>query len=115
MNIDKNYLHDFLHDDILNMGFDEETVDVALDAFIESTEESLPKLVTAIKEENMEDIRFHAHTLKGTYANFDNENFKELSELFKEIEFAAKDKKDMESIKEYFEKIKNLTLDWLKL
>ncbi len=115
MEINKNFLKDFLHDDIINLGFDEDSIDIALEAFYESFENSFPSLLSSINSKRMEDIQFHAHALKGTFYNFQNEQFKEMSELFKNIEFAAKENKNFSTIQENFDKIKELSKNWLKI
>ena len=114
MEIKKNYLRNFLHDDIINMGFDEDSIDMAIDAFSESMYDSMPMLITALQNNNYEDIRFHAHTLKGTFANFINEKFQELASLFKKIEDSAKNGEDISSINNDFQQIKNITKEWIE-
>jgi HPt (histidine-containing phosphotransfer) domain-containing protein len=113
MEIDTSYLKEKLKDDFINLGFDEDSLDIGLDTFIESFYDSYPNLVSSIEQEDYENIRFHAHTLKGTFANFENNEFKNLSELFKKIEFMAKDKKDLEQIKILLEQVKKLSKNWL--
>jgi HPt (histidine-containing phosphotransfer) domain-containing protein len=115
METEKNYLRNFLHDDILELGFDENTVDIALDAFIESMETSMPQLLEAIKNNDNENIRFHAHTLKGTFANFKNETFRNIADLFKKMEEDAKNNTGSEHINETLAQIKKLSEKWLKI
>jgi hypothetical protein len=115
MDIDKNYLRNFLHDDIINMGFDEDSIDMAIDAFIESVEEAMPPLQDSIDSSDMENIRFYAHALKGTFANFENSLFKDISDKFKDIEFAAKENRDIDYIKERFNDVLNNSSNWLKI
>ncbi len=115
MEINIDYLRENLKNDLLNMGFDEDSLDIGLDAFYESINDSLPCLIDALNKEDFEQIRFYSHALKGTFANFENEQFKSLSELFKKIEFEAKGSQSIEMIKNYFENVKDLSSDWLKI
>ena len=115
MDINKKYLRNFLQDDIINMGFDEDSIDMAIEAFVESFEESFPELINAINSGDMENIRFHAHSLKGTFSNFQNTEFQQISEKFKEIEYAAKESKPIQYINEKFEAIKDSLALWLNI
>lgn len=57
-------------------------------SYIDDTQTVFDQLIDAIKSRDLENIRFHAHTLKGTAANIGAPSF---SDHAKQIEFAAKD------------------------
>ncbi len=57
-------------------------------SYIDDTQTVFNQLVDAIESRDLENIRFHAHTLKGTAANIGAPSF---SDHAKQIEFAVKD------------------------
>ncbi len=113
MQIDSIYLKKFIENDLLSLGFDKDSLEVGIEAFIESLNDSFPNLVKAIEEKDYENIKFFAHSLKGTFGNFENNTFIQISELLKKIESLAKESKNFELIIDYFKQIKSLSKDWL--
>ena len=73
--------------------FDLSDVEMLLDVFIETAEESLEVLDTAISTVNYSEICSASHSIKGSAANL---KLLQVSELAKELEVAANTKKEID-------------------
>ena len=92
------------------LDFDLEDVEMLLEVFLESTQESMQSLRIAIDENNLDEIFSSAHGIKGSSANLTLLN---ISAIAGEIEHAARDKEDI-NFNEKFIELKTL-LDTIKV
>ncbi len=81
--------------------FDLEDIEMLLEVFLESTKDSLSALKEAIDKDDLELIFRSAHAIKGSAANL---TLTEISNLAKEIEYSAREKKAVN----YVQKFENL-------
>jgi|GEM_PF-6136655 len=115
MLFNKDYLKNFLHDEIISLGFDEDSVDNAIDALCESVDESYPKFVEGLNEKDRFKTKFAAHSLKGTFGNFNNKDFAQLTKLFKEIELTLHNDEHFPNIDALFSEVKEIISKWSSL
>jgi len=90
------------------LDFDLEDVEMLLEVFIESTDESLAQLKESVKTNNYEDMFNAAHAIKGSAANL---TLNDISDLAKTIEINAKESNvfDYENLlEELIQKIENI-------
>jgi HPt (histidine-containing phosphotransfer) domain-containing protein len=80
-----------------------EMLDELLGIFIEQTGPALQKLTEAINANNYEEIRQHAHFIKGSAGNLRMEGIQGIA---KDIEFGAKENQDIAIIKNNTEKLR---------
>jgi HPt (histidine-containing phosphotransfer) domain-containing protein len=80
------------------LDFDLEDVEMLIEVFLESTEESLGLLKTAIQNNDLEEIFKSAHAIKGSSANLTLVN---ISNIAKEIEKDARDGNYINYIEKY--------------
>lgn len=80
--------------------FDLEDVEMLLEVFLESVQESLISLKNAIESKDFEAIFKAAHSIKGSAANL---LLKDISELAKEIELAGRKEKEIDYQTKYNE------------
>ncbi len=93
--------------------FDKEIIVEIIDLFIEEFDERMMNLKSNIEASDMEQLAFHAHSLKGVISNFVAE---EPRELAKTLEEKAKEK-DQSGLIDLYNKLYNSTsklLDELK-
>ena len=81
--------------------FDLEDIEMLLEVFLESAKDSLSALKEAIDKDDLELIFRSAHAIKGSAANL---TLTEISNLAKEIEYSAREKKAVN----YVQKFENL-------
>ncbi len=81
-----------------NLDFDLEDVEMLIEVFLESAKESLQTLKNAIDTYDIENIFKSAHAIKGSASNL---TLEKISNLAKEIEFGAMEKKDIDYQKKY--------------
>ncbi len=82
---------------------DEELIQSVLELFLHSVPEVIAKLAEAVEAENFDEIRFHAHTIKGMAANISARRIREAA-LYAE---RAAGKKDLAGVKTAAEGIEN--------
>ena len=75
---------------------DEETINELIKVAIESLEETLSKIDDILKGDNLEELGFYTHTIKGILLNA---GLDEDAESFKEIKHLAENGKTEEEIK----------------
>jgi len=91
------------------LDFDLEDVEMLLEVFIESADESMAQLQEAVLNNNYEDMFNAAHAIKGSAANL---TLYEISDLAKTIELNAKElytfdyEKTLEELKQKIDNIK---------
>jgi len=70
------------------MGVDDDTIKELVKVSIESLNEELEKIDKLLKSDNLNDLGFHTHTIKGILLNVgldeDANSFKEIKHLFEE-------------------------------
>ena len=86
------------------LDFDLEDIEMLMEVFLESTQDSMNELKTAIDNNDADTIFRAAHSIKGSAANL---TLMEISDLAKEIEHSAREQKDMDYQASY-EKLKLL-------
>ena len=74
------------------LDFDLEDVEMLMEVFLETSTEQIALLEQAVNNNNLEEIGSIAHSIKGSSANL---TLIEISDLAKEIELDAKEKKDI--------------------
>lgn len=84
------------------IGLKPKHIPVLIMSFTEESKKILVELRKAIDEKNYEEIRHHAHSIKGSAGNL---KFDELYEMAKSMEFAAKDQDDSFAYDEAFSAI----------
>lgn len=84
--------------------FDVEDMGMLLEVFFQSANESLEKLYVAIEQNDLENIAFFAHAIKGSAANLT------LEDISKKALFIEKSAKAKESIeyKEYVDELQGM-------
>lgn len=88
------------------LDFDLEDIEMIFGVFLEGSKKSLCELKKAIELKNMEDIFHLAHSIKGSAANL---TLMEISNIAKEIEFAADSKENID-YKSKFEALRNMVV-----
>jgi len=86
------------------LDFDLEDVEMLLEVFLESAQESISSLEEAIKENNLEQIFKAAHAIKGSAANL---TLSEISDLAKDMEHSAREEESAQ-YSSMFENLKKL-------
>ncbi len=86
------------------LDFDIEDVEMLLEAFLESSQQTLIEMKNAIDQNDLESIFSSAHAIKGISANLTLNN---ISEIAKDLEFNAREGNEMDYISGY-EKLKSL-------
>jgi len=86
------------------LDFDIEDVEMLVDVFKETAQESLVKMKEAIKNNNFEDIFTSAHSIKGGAANI---TLNEISSLAEDIELNARAKNSIDYLEKY-NKLENM-------
>jgi HPt (histidine-containing phosphotransfer) domain-containing protein len=80
------------------LDFDLEDVQMLVEVFLETTQESLDTLKTAIEQNNFENICRAAHSIKGSAANL---TMTEIANIAKEIEDNAKESTVFDYLEKY--------------
>ena len=93
--VDKNVLMD-------EYAGDSEILSEIIQVLLDSYEEKVNKIDEGINKNDVKQVEFFAHNLKGAFLNFHAD---QLSGALKEIEFKAKDG-SIEGVKEKFEQVK---------
>ena len=82
----KNKIRQSVEKKFGEMGVDEETINELINVSIESLEEELSKIEEILKTEDLSNLGFHTHTIKGILLNVgledDANSFKEIKHLF---------------------------------
>jgi len=86
------------------LDFDLEDVEMLLEVFLESAQESMSSLEEAVKENNLEQIFKAAHAIKGSAANL---TLNEISDLAKDMEHSAREEESAQ-YGSMFENLKKL-------
>jgi HPt (histidine-containing phosphotransfer) domain-containing protein len=87
-----------------SLEFDLEDVQMLIEVFLESTNEILIRLKTAIENEDFESIHQEAHSIKGSAANL---TLNDIAELAKEIELSARNSVSI-NYQEKYQKLEQL-------
>jgi len=90
--------------------FDKEIVLEIIDLFISEYPERMQNIWEAIQREDMDKLRFHAHSVKGVIANY---CAPDLQEKAKELEYKAK-AGDRQGLPELFEAFRVGTAEFLE-
>lgn len=80
------------------LDFDLEDIEMLIEVFLESAEESLVLLKTAIQNNDLEEIFKSSHAIKGSSANL---ILTDISNIAKEIEKEARDGNNINYIEKY--------------
>lgn len=86
-----------------DLGIPEEMYNELVQLFISQTGPALEKLAEALTSQNLSEIAGQAHFIKGSAANL---RLEELHLQAKEIEFGAKENKDLTVLQEATERLK---------
>ena len=81
----------------------EEILQKVIEMYIPETKQTIEKLQKALEEQNRDEVRLHAHTIKGSSANI---SAKQLQAVAKELEFGAKGDMSFEQMNTLFEQLK---------
>ena len=81
-----------------DLDFDLEDVEMLMEVFLETTQESLSTLKQAIDSNNFEEIHMSAHSIKGSASNL---TMTEIANIAKEIEHSAKDNESINYLEKY--------------
>ncbi len=82
------------------LDFDLEDIEMLIEVFLKSADETLVSMQIAIKENNLEQIFKSAHSIKGSAANL---TLHKISDLAKEIEHEAREKNSLDYLSKYNE------------
>ena len=100
-NIDYSNLN--LEEMAASIGLNVKHMPILIGSFLSESEGALERLSEAVESRDYDNIREHAHFIKGSAGNL---KFNELYEISKEMEFAGTDKNESFEFEVYLEAIK---------
>ena len=84
----KNKIRELIEKRFKEMGVDDDTIDELVEVSIESLNDELSKIDAILNSDDLSELGFHTHTIKGVLLNVgldeDANNFKEIKHLFEE-------------------------------